>query len=142
MKRLADLLKEQKRISSEITVIDEEIRRLKEEFQSKLYPFEEKKGNFDAELQLITAQISSNREKTIIATNNLNNAFANTCQFVVDGESIKVLSDGGVVDAYDLDENGKYTQSEKIEIVPFTDKSKRIFYYKRIEIVYKELESI
>lgn len=142
MKRLADLLKEQRIISNDVVVLDEEIRKLKEEFQRKLSPLEERKNNIDAELQLITAQITSNREKIIIATNNLNNTFANTCQFAVDGECIKVFSDGGVIDAYDLDENGKYVQSEKVEIVPFTDKAKRIFYYKRIELVYKELENI
>ena len=142
MNRIANLLKTQKTLSSEIIIIDEEIRKLKEEFQRKLSPIEERKNNIDAELQLITAQIAGNREKILAATNNLNNTFANICNFVVDGECIKVFSDGGIIDAYDIDDEGKYAQSEKVEIVPFTDKAKRIFYYKRIELVYRELENI
>ena len=142
MVKISELFAQQQTLGVNIKTLDEEIESITRTYNERVADIKSKKSILENELSLVQTQVAQQKDKDNTALNSLNIAFNNICQFHLEGEVVKVLSDGSVVDAYELQEDGKYAQSENIEIVPFLDKSKRIFYCKRIEFVYRELENL
>lgn len=142
MGKISELFAMQQTLGVNIKTLDDEIESLTKVYNERVSEIKSKKSILENELSHIQTQVAQQKDKVNTALNSLNIAFNNICQFHLDGEIIKVLSDGSVVDAYELQEDGKYAQSENIEVVPFLDKTKRIFYCKRIEVVYRELDNL
>ena len=142
MGKFTELFKQEEVLNVNIKTLDNEIESITKSYQERLNDIKSKKSVLENELSSIKVQVAQQKDKVNTALNNLNISFNNICQFHLEGEVVKVMSDGSIVDAYELQEDGKYAQSENIEVVPFLDKTKRIFYCKRIEVVYRELDNL